>query len=140
MGALASAKLAAALIARGELNMLATLILDGGSMRAGAKFQAGVFTWNDNFGGFKRHTVGSIPLRGGTDEHRVERVICLFEDMLAAVKALPFFLSNEDRSRIEGLSIKDLLKSIGAYPLPLPPPPTHLPYGRICEVCSCILH
>eukprot|EP01050_Picozoa_sp_SAG11_P023470 SAG11_NODE_4727_length_1791_cov_1.012411_1_plen_74_part_10 len=67
-------------------------------MRAGAKFQAAVASWDDGKGGFQNRLLGSIPLRCGTDNHRVERVFRILDDMLDAVKELGSFfgLAAED--------------------------------------------
>eukprot|EP01052_Picozoa_sp_SAG31_P005791 SAG31_NODE_259_length_18917_cov_28.559677_17_plen_299_part_00 len=111
LGALAMAKKASDLISLGALDKLVALMLDGGSMRAGAKFQAGVASWAKEGGGFHRTVIGSIPLRDGTDTHRVERVMTMFSDLLEAVKALPFFGVNKFEAAT--MTLQNLMKSVG---------------------------
>ena len=83
-------------------------------MRAGAKFQAAVGTWLEEDGSFRRSVLGSIPLREGTDQHRVERIFCMFADMLDAVKALAdFFGPTTQQAR--DLTLQDLMAGIDSF-------------------------
>ena len=112
LGGLALAKKGSDLIKLGIFGQLMALMLDGGSMRAGAKFQAGVVSWLKKDGGFERSLIGSIPLRDGTDKHRVDRVFLMFDDMLEAVKAMPFFGVTSEHA--DKMSMKEIMAGVGA--------------------------
>eukprot|EP01050_Picozoa_sp_SAG11_P019170 SAG11_NODE_3013_length_2764_cov_4.581614_3_plen_152_part_00 len=113
IGALCMAKNAADLIKASGLGTLMSLMLDGGSMRAGAKFQAAVCSWLDENGVSHNRTLGSIPLRDGTDAHRVARVFGIIQDMLDAVKALGTYVGLTP-DEIPNLTCADLMRGIGA--------------------------
>jgi hypothetical protein len=97
-GAIAMAFTCSSLVKDGLLNQSWSLMTDGGSMN-NSKWQAVVASkptgnsekpWSDQL-------LGSIPLARGTEEARVGRIFELFEDLIASMKALPYFgVSKED--------------------------------------------
>ena len=124
-GAIAMAYVGVELLQHATNGEFWTLIADAGTMWAGDQYQAvvasftptGVETgsyWEGEDTGFQRVTLGAIPIRDGTYEHRVERIMILFTEMLAATKHLGPFLGLEP-AWAEALTLADLLAGCDSF-------------------------
>ena len=118
-GVLAMAYTGANLIKKGELGKLFSIMVDGGTMKAGRKVQGAVTsectgTSEDGNPQFRRDWLGAIPVQNGTNQHAVERLFELFADIVEAVVELAPMLGWIDYSseQLESLGLSDLFAGV----------------------------
>ena len=135
-GVLAMAKIATDLIQLGRDGHTWTLLLDAGTMRAGDQYQAAVASYPIEERGvqvMKRFVIGVIPMRDGTYSHRTERIMTIFDDLLEAAIALPFFWSSPGEA-CKPITVKDMLRGCNSFL------GDHGEFGVMKSVCACFVN